>query len=235
MSARDLVVVPTYNERDNLVELVSGIRRHLPGAHMLVVDDGSPDGTAALARELGAGGGDVDVIERDRPRGIGSAYREGFRVGLERGYRRFISMDADLSHDPAYLPALVDAAAQADFVIGSRYARGVSVVNWSLTRLAASVGANVYARTVTGLPVHDCTSGFQCIRREVLEAIGVHRLRRDGYAFLIELKFRAFRRDFRLCEVPIVFVERRSGTSKNGLASGFRTLWAVWAMRFGTA
>jgi glycosyltransferase involved in cell wall biosynthesis len=236
VSERDvLVVVPTYNERDNLRELVDGIRTQLPGAHVLFVDDGSPDGTAAFAQELGAGRGDVDVLERDRPRGIGSAYREGFRVGLERGYRRFVSMDADLSHDPSYLPGLVAATDDADFAIGSRYLHGVSVVNWSLTRLAASVGANAYARIVTGLPVHDCTSGFQCIRREVLEAIGVPQLRRQGYAFLIELKYRAHRRGFRFREVPIVFVERRSGTSKNGIANGVKTLWAVWALRFGAA
>jgi dolichol-phosphate mannosyltransferase len=234
MSERDLlVIVPTYNERENLAELVDGIRANLPGAHLLVVDDGSPDGTAARARELDAGRGDVDVLERDRPRGIGSAYREGFRRGLAGGYRRFVSMDADLSHDPKYLPALVAATDDADFAIGSRYLRGVSVVNWSLARLAASVGANAYARGVTGLPVRDCTSGFQCIRREVLEAIGVERLRRQGYAFLIELKYRALRRGFRFREVPIVFVERRSGISKNGLANGLKTLWAVWALRFG--
>ncbi|HXJ37456.1 MAG TPA: polyprenol monophosphomannose synthase [Candidatus Eisenbacteria bacterium] len=234
MSGRDLlVVVPTYNERDNLPELVDGIRANLPGAHVLVVDDGSPDGTAAVARELGAATGDVAVLERDRPRGIGSAYRHGFRAGLERGYRRFVSMDADLSHDPKHLPALVAASETADFAIGSRYLHGVSVVNWSLGRLAASVGANAYARTVTGLPVRDCTSGFQCVRREVLEAIGIDGLRRDGYAFLIEFKYRAFRRGFRFQEVPIVFVERRSGISKNGIPSGVKTMWAVWALRFG--
>jgi dolichol-phosphate mannosyltransferase len=144
-------------------------------------------------------------------------------------------MDADLSHEPHYLEPVLAARDRADFVIGSRYLRGVSVVNWSLERLALSVSGNAYARAITGMPVRDCTSGFQCIRRDVLEKIGVDRLTFNGYAFLIECKYRAFRHGFRLHEVPIVFVERRSGRSKNGIPNGFRTLWAVWAMRFGLA
>ncbi|HJQ85015.1 MAG TPA: polyprenol monophosphomannose synthase [Candidatus Binatia bacterium] len=230
-----LVVVPTYNERENLVELCEGIRAHAPEADVLIVDDGSPDGTAAVAAELGARLGRVDVLQRGARRGIGSAYCDGFRLGLERGYRRFVSMDADLSHEPRYLPGLLAATADADVAIGSRYLRGISVVNWSLGRLALSVAGNAYARSISGLPVRDCTSGFQCFRREVLEAIGIDRIRRNGYAFLIEIKYRAHRRGFRLCEVPIVFVERRSGRSKNGLATLFNSLWAVWALRIGRA
>ncbi len=226
-----LIVIPTYNERANLRELLGGIRTHAPDADILVVDDGSPDGTSAFARELNGTLGRIDVLDRPGRGGIGSAYRDGFRVGMQRGYRRFVSMDADLSHGPEYLPALIAATADADLAIGSRYQRGVSVVNWTLLRLALSVGANAYARAVTGMPVRDCTSGFQCFRREVLEAIGVEHLRLRDYAFLIEFKYRAFRHGFRLAEVPIIFVERREGESKNGLRTVVRTMFAVLGMR----
>lgn len=232
MSARDvLVVVPTYNERANLRELATGVRTHAPGADLLVVDDASPDGTAATARELAAELGGIEVLERPGRSGIGSAYRDGFRAGLAGGYRRFVTMDGDLSHDPRHLPALIDATATADLAVGSRYMHGVSVVNWALWRLAMSVGANTYARLFMGIPVHDCTSGFQCIRREALEAI-VDRLRYTDYAFLIEVKYRAFRAGFRLREVPIIFIERREGQSKNGLGTVARTAMAVWSLRF---
>lgn len=231
MSARDvLIVVPTYDERENLAELVDGIRTHAPGADLLVVDDGSPDGTADAAAVFGAG---VDVLRRGRRLGIGSAYRDGFRLGLARGYQRFVTMDADLSHDPRHLPALITASTDADLVVGSRYLHGVSVVNWSLQRLALSVAANTYARTITGLPIRDCTSGFQCFRREVLEAIDPDRLEFTGYAFLVELKYRAFRRGFRFAEVPIIFVDRRYGSSKLGTRHVLRSMWAMWALRFG--
>jgi len=231
--SRVLIIVPTLNERANLRELCEGIRTHVPAADVLVVDDGSSDGTAELARALGTELGRIDVIERGRRLGIGSAYREGFARGLAQDYDRLVSMDADLSHEPRYLPALIAASEEAGVAIGSRYQRGISVVNWSLKRLALSVGANWYARIVTGLPVQDCTSGFQCFRREVLEAIGVERLRFNGYAFLVEVKYRAHRRGFRLQEVPIIFVERRWGLSKNGLGSILGGMWAVWALRVG--
>jgi len=231
--SRVLIIVPTLNERANLRELCEGIRTHVPAAYVLVVDDGSSDGTAELARALGTELGRIDVIERGRRLGIGSAYREGFARGLAQDYDRLVSMDADLSHEPRYLPALIAASEEAGVAIGSRYQRGISVVNWSLKRLALSVGANWYARIVTGLPVQDCTSGFQCFRREVLEAIGVERLRFNGYAFLVEVKYRAHRRGFRLEEVPIIFVERRWGLSKNGLGSILGGMWAVWALRVG--
>ncbi len=234
MTERDvLVVIPTYNERENLRELLAGVREHAPGASVLFVDDGSPDGTAEEAEALGRGLGGIEVLQRGRRLGIGSAYREGFARGLASGYRRFVSMDADLSHEPRYLPAILAASERADVVIGSRYVRGVSVVNWSVKRLVLSVAANGYARAVTGLPVRDCTSGFQCFRREVLEAIHVERLRFNGYAFLIELKYKAHRRGFRLSEVPIIFIDRRFGKSKLGLSNVAQSGWAVWALRLG--
>jgi dolichol-phosphate mannosyltransferase len=229
-----LIVIPTLNERENLAELLEGIRTHVPTAHVLVVDDGSEDGTEALVREVGARLGDIEVLQRGRRLGLGSAYQQGFRIGLERGYRRFVTMDGDHSHYPSHLPALVAATERdADLAIGSRYMHGISVVNWSLDRLILSVVGNEYSRLVTGLPVRDCTSGFQCFRREVLEAIDVNRLRFRGYSFLVELKFRAHRAGFRLCEVPIIFVDRRFGFSKLGVQHLAQSAWAVWAMRFG--
>lgn len=233
MALDSLIVIPTYNERENVAELLEGIRAHLPQADVLIVDDGSPDGTAAEVEAVGSRLGRVAVLRRAGRLGIGSAYVEGFRHGLERGYRHLFSMDADLSHEPRYLPALRASAETADLVIGSRYVHGVSVVNWSLQRLAMSVFANAYARRITGLPARDCSSGFQCIRRQVLETIGVERLRFSGYSFLIELKYRAFCAGFRLVEVPIVFTDRKFGHSKITRLEVLRSVWAVWAMRFG--
>jgi dolichol-phosphate mannosyltransferase len=226
-TGRLLVVIPTYDERANLEALFTGIRQHRPDADILVVDDASPDGTADWAEQLGKQLGRISVLRRPGRRGIGSAYRDGFRRGLAEGYDRLVSMDADLSHDPQYLPALVDRTETADVTIGSRYTRGISVVNWTLKRLALSVGGNRYARLVTRLPVQDCTSGFQCFRREVLERIDVGRLRSNGYAFLVELKFLAHRLGFRLAEVPIIFIDRHSGLSKNGVSTIFRSMWTV--------
>jgi glycosyltransferase involved in cell wall biosynthesis len=226
-TGRLLVVIPTYDERKNLETLFTGIRQHRPDADILVVDDASPDGTADWAEQLGARLGRVAVLRRPGRLGIGSAYRDGFRRGLAEGYDRLVSMDGDLSHDPQYLPALVDLTETADVAIGSRYVRGISVVNWTLKRLAVSVGGNRYARLVTGLPVQDCTSGFQCFRRQVLERIDVGRLRSNGYAFLVELKFLAHRLGFRLAEVPIIFIDRRFGHSKNGVGTIFRSMWTV--------
>jgi dolichol-phosphate mannosyltransferase len=225
--SRLLIVVPTYAERDNLEALFTGIRQHRPDADILVVDDASPDGTADFAEQLGAQLGRIAVMRRPGRFGIGSAYRDGFRQGLAQGYDRLVSMDADLSHDPQYLPALVEQTETADVAIGSRYLRGISVINWGLHRLILSVGGNRYTRLVTRLPVRDCTSGFQCFRREVLERINVERLRSNGYAFMVELKYRAHRLGFHLAEVPIIFIDRQLGTSKNGVGNIFQSMWIV--------
>lgn len=212
---RVLVVVPTYNERGTLAELLEGITSH-EGYGALVVDDQSPDGTGALADEWAARLPDrVRVLHRTGPRGLGRAYVDGLRLALEIGAPIVGQMDADLSHDPKYLPSLVAALDEgADVAIGSRYLNGISVVNWPLRRIALSTLANRYIRTITGLAVRDCTSGFRCWRRDALGRVPLDRIAAGGYAFLTEMLFHAARQGARVAERPIVFVERREGVSK---------------------
>jgi dolichol-phosphate mannosyltransferase len=214
-----LVVVPTYNERENLPLLVSGVLAHA-GFRMLIVDDGSPDGTGVLADELSAANpGRIEVMHRTGKRGLGRSYIDGLKRAIAMPDVELVcQMDADLSHDPAYLPALTDAAATADVVIGSRYLNGVSVVNWPLHRIFLSTFANRYIRAVTQLSPSDCTSGFRCWRREALARLPLDAMVSDGYAFLVEMLFDAARNGCRIGEVPIIFVERKQGQSK--LSSG---------------
>lgn len=209
-----LVVVPTYNERDNLPTLTRGILAH-PGYRLLVVDDGSPDGTGELAARLAEEyPGRLEVMHRTGPRGLGRSYVDGLRRALASGARLIFQMDADLSHNPEYLPALAAATADHDLVIGSRYLTGVSVVNWPLHRIFLSAFANRYVRAVTRVSATDCTSGFRCWRREALERLPLDAMVSNGYAFIVEMLFEASRRGCRIGEVPIIFVERRQGQSK---------------------
>jgi dolichol-phosphate mannosyltransferase len=235
--ARDLVVLPTYDERDSLPEVLAGLARLEVPVDVLVVDDASPDGTGQLAERLATDDPAVSVLHRAGKGGLGSAYRTGFRWGLDRGYDRFVAMDADRSHDPAALPALLAASEEADVVIGSRYVPGGRVERWPLRRRLLSSGGNLYARGLTGLPVHDGTSGYRVLRRPVLETIDVADLRSDGYAFQLEVAWRAWRAGFHLVEVPIVFVERRAGASKLSRAVVAEAVWrtASWAAREGRA
>ena len=214
-----LVVCPTYNERENLPLLAEGVLRH-EGFRLLVVDDGSPDGTGAIADDLARRHpGRVDVMHRTGPRGLGRSYVDGLQYAIRQGTADFIcQMDADLSHNPEYLPDLVRAAADHDIVIGSRYLYGVSVVNWPLHRIFLSAFANRYIRAVTRLAPTDCTSGFRCWRREALARLPIAHMVSDGYAFLVEMLYAAKQRGLRIGEVPIIFVERRQGQSK--LTSG---------------
>jgi glycosyltransferase involved in cell wall biosynthesis len=225
------VVVPTYDERTTLPDLVAGLRSLGVDLDVLIVDDGSPDGTGVLADDLAAGDDRLHVLHRPGKAGLGPAYRSGFAWGLRRGYERFVSMDADLSHDPAAVPDLLRAAEDADLVIGSRYVAGGRIERWSLPRRALSAAGNVYARSLTGLPVRDGTSGFRVVRRDVLEAIDVGALRSDGYAFQLEVAWRAWRAGFRTVEVPIVFVERTAGASKLSRAVVLEAIWRTsrWA------
>ena len=233
MALRLRVIVPTLNERENLPSLAEAIFAQPVNADLLIVDDNSPDGTGEIAEELGRKTGRLAVLHRPRRLGIGSAYVAGFQQSLRDGYDAVVTMDADWSHDPSYLPALAAPAADHDLVIGSRYLHGISVVNWTLARLILSQGGNAYVRAVTGLPLRDCTSGFQCIRRTALEGIGLDKIRTNGYSFLVELKYRIFRRGFSLVEVPIVFTQRRHGRTKMTRKEYFLSLLTAWKLRLG--
>lgn len=230
---RVLVVTPTYNERENLESLSRSVLESPVRADYLIVDDGSPDGTGELADALASREPRLQVIHRPGKLGLGSAYRQAFRRALEHGYDAVVSMDGDWSHDPQYLPALVEGASRADLVIGSRYLNGISVVNWELSRLILSTLANQYARWVTGLPFRDCTSGFQCLTRRALDAVGLEEIRTSGYSFLIELKYRVIDAGLSGIEVPIVFTQRRAGTSKISKAEIGRSMITPWKMRLG--
>lgn len=234
-----LVVVPTYNERDSLPLLLDAIldlevpSEGLGNIDVLVVDDGSPDGTGELAEQFASGNpGRIHVLHRPRKSGLGPAYIAGFRWGLERKYARICEMDADLSHPPSKLPELIAAARDVDFVIGSRYVDGrVTVVNWPVGRLLISLFGSFYARLITRLPVSDATGGFNLFRAEVLEAVDLDRIESNGYAFQIELKYRAWKGGFRFREIPIVFTERDQGESKMSRAIVREAIWKVWKLR----
>jgi dolichol-phosphate mannosyltransferase len=230
---RALVIVPTYNERENIARLIDNVLAQDPRLEILVVDDGSPDGTADIVDRMIAVSTRVNILRRPRKMGLGTAYVAGFRWALERGYDFVFEMDADFSHDPSQLPEFLRAIQSADLVLGSRYRDGkVSVVNWPISRLILSYFANVYARRVTGLQVWDATGGFKCFRRSVLEAIDLSEVRSNGYAFQIEMSYRAVRRGFRIVEIPIVFVDRTEGTSKMSKTIVREAVWMVWRLRW---
>jgi dolichol-phosphate mannosyltransferase len=233
MAERALVVIPTYNERENIARIIDNVLARDVRLDILVVDDGSPDGTGDIVEEVSRGTSRVALLRRARKMGLGTAYVAGFRWALARGYGYVFEMDADFSHDPAHLNQFLVAVEGADLVLGSRYLEGrVSVVNWPISRLLLSYFANVYARVVTGLPVWDATGGFKCFRRKVLEAIDLDAVRSNGYAFQIEMSFRAWKKGFRIAEIPIVFVDRTEGTSKMSKAIVREAVWMVWRLRF---
>ena len=228
-----LVIIPTYNERENVVSLAAAVHAADPALHLLFVDDHSPDGTGAVLDELASADGRTSVLHRAGKLGLGTAYIEGFQLGLRRGYEYLVEMDADFSHDPKYLPDMVRrAAAGADVVIGSRYVPGGGTSNWDPGRRMLSRGAAMYARAVLGFAVHDPTAGFVCYRRKVLETIDLAAVRSEGYGFQIEMKYRAVRAGFRCEEMPIVFEERRRGQSKMAWPIIVEALGLVWRLRF---
>ena len=231
------VVLPTYNERQNLEPVVAGVRAALSAAAVdhtiLVVDDSSPDGTGELADELAARDPAVQVLHRPRKEGLGQAYIAGFGRALAEGAVLVIEMDADMSHDPAHLPAMVSATRHFDLVLGSRYVPGGEVRNWGAMRRLVSRGGCWYARMVLGLGVRDLTGGFKCFRREVLEALDLGRIRSQGYAFQVELTYRAVQRGFRVLEIPIVFTDRAVGHSKMSRRIVLEAMWMVPALRAG--
>jgi dolichol-phosphate mannosyltransferase len=229
--AETAIVVPTYNERQNIERLISAILEAGPEISVLIVDDNSPDGTAELVDAIAAKNPRVRCLKRQGKMGLGSAYITGFRNALEHGAEIVVQMDADFSHDPLHIPDFLEAIKTSDLVVGSRYLNGVNVVNWPIQRLLLSYFANVYTRVITGMPLHDATSGFKCFRRKVLEAIDLDRIISDGYCFQIEMTFRTWRKGFKVVEIPIVFVERRSGTSKMSKRIIWEAIWKVWWFR----
>jgi len=233
MAERLLVVLPTYNESRNLPQIIPAILSQDPRLEVLVVDDNSPDGTGHVADAIASAIARVHVLHRPAKEGLGRAYLAGFRWGLDHGYDRLFEMDADFSHDPRFLRDLIRTmdAGDADLVVGSRYKTGVNVINWPMSRLMLSSGANLYARLVTGLPLTDSTGGFKCFRRRVLEAIPFDRVRSNGYAFQIEMSFRAWKKGFRLAEVPIIFTDRVEGQSKMSRKIVREAVWMVWWLR----
>ncbi len=231
MPERALVVVPTYNERVNLALIVPLILQQDARIEVLVVDDNSPDGTGQVADEMAAANRRIHVLHRPSKAGLGKAYIAGFRWALECGYDFIFEMDADFSHDPKFLPEFLQAIETADLVIGSRYRAGVNVINWPISRLLLSLGANEYARRVTGLPLTDSTGGFKCFRRRVLEAIDFEKVKSNGYSFQIEMSFRAWKQGFRLVEIPIVFTDRVEGQSKMDKRIVREAIWMVWWLR----
>jgi dolichol-phosphate mannosyltransferase len=229
---RAVVVTPTYNERENLEEFVARLRQSAPGVDLLVVDDNSPDGTGELADELSRRHpGEIAVLHRPRKQGLGRAYVAGFRKALAEAYDVIAQMDADLSHDPRYLPSMLERIETADLVLGSRYVRGIAVVNWDFKRLLLSKMATRYVQLVTGMPFTDATGGFKCWRREALEAIDLDRLFANGYLFQIETTYMAWRRGLRIAEVPIIFYERNLGRSKMDLRIISEAIWGVLRLR----
>ncbi len=229
---RALVVVPTYNERDNLPRLVPLILQQDPRLDVLVIDDASPDGTGRVADDMAVSEHRLHVMHREGKLGLGTAYVAGFRWALQRDYDAVFEMDADFSHDPAHIPLFLEALREFDVVLGSRYLHGrVTVVNWPIPRLLLSYAANIYARLVTGLPVTDATGGYKCFKREVLEAIDLERVGSEGYAFQIEMNLRAWRAGFALGEIPIVFADRDVGESKMSKRVIWEAVWRVWALR----
>ena len=232
MPERGLVIIPTFNEAMNVGTLVPQVLAQDARLDVLVVDDNSPDGTGQLAAALAQQHPRVHVLHREGKRGLGTAYVTGFRWALERGYDYVFEMDADFSHDPSHLKDFLKAVGEADLVIGSRYLGGrVTVVNWPMGRLLLSYSANIYARWVTGLSIWDLTGGFKCFRKQVLETIDLSQVRSNGYAFQIEMSVRAWRKGFRLKEIPIVFVDRTEGDSKMNRAIVREAIWMVPRLR----
>lgn len=228
---KTLIIIPTYNENKNIQPLVNEILAIESRIEILVVDDNSPDGTGEIAQKLSEQFQRVHVLHRTKKMGLGSAYIAGFKYALSKDYDLIFEMDADFSHDPKYLPDFLEKIQEYDVVIGSRYVKGVNVVNWPMHRLLLSYCANIYARAVTGLPIKDATGGYKCFRRKVLEALDLDNLSAKGYGFQIEITFKCWRKGFSLSEIPIIFVERSAGKTKMSRAIILEAIWVVWKLR----
>lgn len=227
-----LIIIPTYNEIENIAEIVPAIRAVVPSCHILVVDDSSPDGTGRKVEQMSSTIENLHLLVRTKKEGLGRAYIAGFRWALERDYDLIFEMDADFSHNPQYLPDFIKNAEEADLVIGSRYISGVNVVNWPMQRLLMSYFANVYARIVAGIPVRDCTAGYKCFRSDVLRSINLNKVASSGYSFQLEMNFYVWRKGFRIKEIPIVFTDRKVGVSKMNTKIFKEALFMLWKLRF---
>jgi len=230
---KSLVIIPTYNERKNIELLIHEILELYPNMNVLVVDDGSPDGTGKYVAELGERDKRVKLIERKAKMGLGTAYVAGFKYMLDNGYELAFQMDADFSHDPKELGTFRNLADEYDLIIGSRYVQGVNVINWPMKRLLLSYFANLYTKVITGLPIYDCTGGFKCFRREVLASIDLDSIRSNGYSFQIEMNYHAWKNGFKLKETPIIFTDRVEGTSKMSKQIVYEAVFMVWKLRLG--
>lgn len=230
-----LVIIPTFNEAHNIGRMIDQVLSLDMNIDILVIDDGSPDGTAQIVRsKMNENDKRIFLIEREGKQGLGTAYVKGFTFALKRGYHFICEMDADFSHNPEDLPRLIETvkSGEADVAVGSRYSQGISIVNWPLSRLILSYCANLYARMITGIPIKDTTAGFKCIRRDVLEALDLDRISSNGYAFQIEIHFRAWKAGFKLKEVSIIFREREEGVSKMSKSIVREAVWRVWSLKF---
>lgn len=232
MVEKSLVIIPTYNELDNLPRLIPLVLHQDENIHILIVDDNSPDGTAKYVEDVSTQNPRVHLIKREKKMGLGTAYIAGFKYALENNYDYIFEMDADFSHDPNEIKNFLNAIKEYDLVLGSRYVHGVRVLNWPMRRLLLSFFASVYTRLITGMPIRDATGGFKCFRRRVLEAINLNKIKSNGYSFQIEMTFKAYAKGFKIKEIPIVFVDRVKGKSKMSKKIVFEAVTMVWKLRF---
>jgi dolichol-phosphate mannosyltransferase len=229
---KKLIIIPTFNELENLPRLLPEVLLQDSGIDVLIVDDNSPDGTAAFIEDESKKNNRIHLIKRSSKQGLGTAYIAGFKYALEKDYQLIFEMDADFSHDPNEIPKFLEEIKNADVVLGSRYKNGVNVINWPMRRLLLSWFANIYTRVITGMPLHDATGGFKCFKREVLEAIDLERVNSNGYAFQIEMNFKAWKKGFKINEIPIIFVDRVKGNSKMSRKIVREAVFMVWKLRF---
>lgn len=227
-----LVIIPTYNEKEGIEAIIRAVLDQKLGVDVLIVDDNSPDGTAKIVKDLQKSEPGLHIIERAGKLGLGTAYVAGFKYAIENGYDAVFEMDADFSHDPLTLPTFLEEIKTHDFVLGSRYINGISVVNWPLSRLMLSYFASYYTRFITGMPIKDPTGGFKCFRTSTLKAIDLDQVKSNGYSFQIEMNFKAWKKGFKYVEIPIIFVDRRAGHSKMSKAIIREAVWMVWKLRF---
>lgn len=229
--AKILVVTPTYNESENIESFIQQVLSQHQDIEMLIVDDNSPDGTGNLVENISRQNSRIHLLRRPKKMGLGTAYVEGFKYAIANSFDFVFEMDADFSHNPAEIPHFLDKAKTYDLVVGSRYTNGVRVVNWPIRRLILSYAANLYTRVITGMPLKDATGGFKCFRRQVLEAINLDMVHSNGYAFQIEMNFKAWRKGFKVCEHPIIFFDRRSGVSKMSKSIVYEAVFMVWKLK----